>query len=114
MQRLFTPSAFSPNPLSMRLFSGLSSSFNRRHIDEKIIRMRIDVGDVSDAQLPPTLTLLLGVGFIVNYDLQKFGFFRLEVALDGLDHTQRSPLGGTVSLKAARQLTAERSRQSPA
>jgi hypothetical protein len=54
--------------------------FARRHIDEKIIRMRIDVGDVGDAQLPPTLNLLLGVGFIGNYDLQKFGFFRLEVA----------------------------------
>jgi hypothetical protein len=36
--------------------------FARRHIDEKIIRMRIDVGDVGDAQLPPALNLALGVG----------------------------------------------------
>jgi hypothetical protein len=35
--------------------------FARRHIDEKIIRMRIDVGDVGDAQLPPTLNLSLGL-----------------------------------------------------
>ena len=49
--------------------------FARRHIDEKIIRMRIDVGDVGDAQLPPALNLTLGVGFIFNYDLQEFGFF---------------------------------------
>src|ERR1700732_848893 len=81
--------------------------FARRHIDEKIVRMRIDVGDAGDAQLPPALDLTPGVGFIINYDLQKFGFFRLEAALDGLDHAQRSPLGGTVSLKAIRQSTAE-------
>ena len=48
--------------------------FARRHIDEKIVRMRIDVGDVGDAQLPPALNLTLGVDFIFNYDLQKFGF----------------------------------------
>jgi hypothetical protein len=68
--------------------------FARRHLDEKIIRMRIDVGDVGDAQLPPAPNLTLGVGFIFNYDLQKFGFFRREVALDGPDHAQRSPLRG--------------------
>jgi hypothetical protein len=34
-------------------------------------------------------------------------FFRREVGLDGPDHAQRSSLGGTVSLKAARLLTAD-------
>ena len=86
----------------MRLSFGLSSSFtwtSRRHIDEKLIRMRIDVGDVSDAQLPPTLNLLLGFGFLVNYDLQKFGFFRPEVALDGLDPAQRAHWAGPFPLR---------------
>src|SRR6202047_4517377 len=87
--------------------------FARRHIDEKIIRMRIDVGDVGDAQLPPALNLTLGVGFIVNYDLQKFGFFSLEVALDGLDHAQRSPLAGPFPLRPL-AIDCGRSRQSQA
>src|SRR6202047_2944645 len=87
--------------------------FARRHIDEKIIRMRIDVGDVGDAQLPPALNLTFGVGFIVNYDLQKFGFFSLEVALDGLDHAQRSPLAGPFPLRPL-AIDCGRSRQSQA
>jgi hypothetical protein len=49
--------------------------FARRHIDEKIIRMRIDVGDVSDAQLPPTLNLLLGVGFLSITTFKNSVFF---------------------------------------
>jgi len=49
--------------------------FARRHIDEKIIRMRIDVGDVGDAQLPPALNLTLGVGFIYSITTFKNSVF---------------------------------------
>ena len=48
--------------------------FARRHLDEKIIRMRIDVGDVGDAQLPPAPNLTLGVGLYIQLRPSRIRF----------------------------------------
>jgi len=63
---------------------------SRRQIDEDIVRMGINVGDVFDAQLRSALNLALGGGLVIDHDFQEFGFYRRVVGQASWATTARS------------------------